>query len=151
VLGGVAILVIEKVVRHPKVADAGLISLKVAFLIGLIQCLAMVPGTSRSGATIMGALLLGLTPAAAAEFSFFLAIPTLVGAGLLSLIKGLDAIQPGQGVPLAVGFVVAFVVAWVVVAGFMRFIQTHRFTSFAIYRIALGVIVLAVLWNGRGG
>ena len=123
------------------------ISLRVALLIGLIQCLAMVPGTSRSGATIMGALLLGLTPAAAAEFSFFLAIPTLLGAGMLSLIKGLDEIQPGQGSVLAVGFVVAFVVAWVVVAAFMRFIQTHKFTSFAIYRIIVGILVLILLWN----
>ena len=95
----------------------------------------------------MGALLLGLTPAAAAEFSFFLAIPTLMGAGLLSLVKGFDDIQPGQGVPLAAGFVVAFIVAWIVVAAFMRFIQTHKFTSFAIYRIILGGLVLvAFFW-----
>ena len=150
ILGGIAILVIEKVVRHPKIRDAGAITLRVAFLIGLIQCLAMIPGTSRSAATIMGALLLGLTPAAAAEFSFFLAIPTLVGAGLLSLIKGFDTIQPGQGLPLAVGFAVSFVVAWIVVASFMRFIRAHKFTSFAIYRIVLGGIVLIVLLSRPG-
>ena len=148
VLGGIAIIVIERVVRQAKFTDAGAIPLRIAFLIGLIQCLAMIPGTSRSGATIMGALLLGLSTAAAAEFSFFLAIPTLVGAGLLSLVKGLDQIGPGQGVPLAVGFVVSFVVAWVVVAAFMRFIQTHKFTSFAIYRIVLGLVVLGVISRG---
>lgn len=148
IIGGIAILVIEAVVKHPKRTDAGLIPVRIAFLIGLIQCLAMIPGTSRSGATIMGALLLGLTPAAAAEFSFFLAIPTLLGAGLLSLVKGLDQIEPGQGTPLAVGFVVSFLVAWLVVAAFMRFIKTHKFTSFAIYRIILGVFVLVVLYAG---
>ena len=150
VLGGLAILVIERAVRHPRFADAGAISLRVAFLIGLIQCLAMVPGVSRSGATIMGALVLGLTPVAAAEFSFFLAIPTLVGAGMLSLVKGLDQIQPGQRIPLALGFLVAFVVAWGVVAAFMNYIRTHQFTWFALYRIVLGGIVLAwMLHQGR--
>jgi len=148
IVGGLAIIAIEKIVKNPWVTDAGLVSLRVAFLIGLIQCLAMIPGTSRSGATIMGALLLGLTPAAAAEFSFFLAIPTLVGAGTLSLLKG--DVQPEQGAILAVGFVTAFVVAWVVVAAFMRFIQRHKFTSFAVYRIILGGIVLIVLFNGAG-
>jgi len=151
VAGGIAIMVIERMIRHPKVTDAGAITLQTALLIGLIQCLAMIPGTSRSGATIMGALLLGLTAAAAAEFSFFLAIPTLLGAGLLSLVKGLQDIQPGQGLPLVVGFVVAFIVAWIVVAAFMRFIQTHKFTSFAIYRIILGGIILALILIDRLG
>jgi len=146
VAGGMAIIIIEKVLRHPKVTDADAITLRTALLIGLIQCLAMIPGTSRSGATIMGALLLGLTPAAAAEFSFFLAIPTLLGAGLLSLVKGFGDIQPGQAMPLATGFVVAFIVAWIVVAAFMRFIQTHKFTVFAIYRIILGGLVLAAFF-----
>ena len=150
IVGGLAILAVEKIVKHPWVTDASAISLRVAFLIGLIQCLAMIPGTSRSGATIMGALILGLTPAAAAEFSFFLAIPTLAGAGMFSLLKGLDEIQPGQGMVLAVGFVTAFGVAWVVVAAFMRFIQHHKFTSFAIYRIIIGGVVLVVLFNGGG-
>jgi len=151
IVGGVAIIAIEKFVRHPRMTDAGLIPLWVAFLIGLIQCLAMIPGTSRSGATIMGALVLGLTPAAAAEFSFFLAIPTLVGASALSLLKGLDKIESGQYVPLAVGFVVSFIVAWLVVKMFMRFIQHHRFTSFAIYRVVLGAVVLVYLCSGRFG
>ena len=150
IVGGLAIIAIEKIVKNPWIRDASAVSLRIAFLIGLIQCLAMIPGTSRSGATIMGALLLGLTPVAAAEFSFFLAIPTLVGAGMLSLWKGLDEIQPGRGMVLAVGFVTAFVVAWVVVAAFMRFIQRHKFTSFAVYRIILGGAVLVVLFNGAG-
>jgi len=145
VIGGIAILLIEKFVRHPKIKDAASISLKCALLIGFAQCLAMIPGTSRSGATIMGALLLSLTPAAAAEFSFFLAIPTMFAAGLYSLLKHLDDIQPDQWLPLGVGFVVSFIVAWAVVAGFMRFIQTHRFIVFAYYRIIFGGIVLVFL------
>jgi len=146
IVGGIAILIIEAVVKNPKIKDAGAITLWVAWWIGVFQCLAMIPGTSRSGATIMGALILGLAPVAAAEFSFFLAIPTLLGAGLLSLLKGLEDIQPGQELPLAVGFVTAFVVAWIVVAAFMRFIQNHKFTSFAIYRIIIGGAVLAMIF-----
>jgi undecaprenyl-diphosphatase len=107
----------------------------------------MIPGPSRSAATIMGALAVGLTPAAAAEFSFFLAIPTMYAAGLYSLFKNRDHIVPQQFALLGLGFAVAFVVALLVVAGFMRYIQTHKFTPFAIYRIVLGVIVLAtILW-----
>ncbi len=143
--GGIAILVIEGVIRHPKIKDAASISLTCALLIGLAQCLAMIPGTSRSGATIMGALLLGLTAAAAAEFSFFLAIPTMFAAGVYSLLKHIEEIEPAQLLTLGIGFVVAFVVAWAVVAAFMRFIQSHRFTSFAIYRIILGGIVLVLI------
>jgi undecaprenyl-diphosphatase len=149
ILGGIAILVIERAIRTARYTDAGTIPLWVALVIGAAQCLAMIPGTSRSAATIMGALVLGLSAAAAAEFSFFLAIPTLVGAGALSLVKGFDEIQPGQGIPLAVGFWVSFLVAWIVVAAFMRFIQTHRFTVFAVYRIVIGIVVLAML--GRLG
>ncbi len=147
VVGGIAILLIEYFVRHPRITDAAAISLRLAFAIGLIQCLAMIPGTSRSGATIMGALALGLAPAAAAEFSFFLAIPTMFAAGGYSLLKHLNDIKGEQWTLLAVGFVVAFAVAWVVVAGFMRFIQSHKFTSFAVYRIILGIVVLAFIWS----
>jgi undecaprenyl-diphosphatase len=142
VVGGVLILVIEARVTKYRFKDAGRIPLWVALVIGLAQCLAMIPGTSRSGATIMAALVLGLSPAAAAEFSFFLAIPTLLGAGILSLVKAYDTITPEQYLPLVVGFVVSFLVAWIVVAAFMRFIQSHKFTVFAIYRIVLGAVVV---------
>ena len=142
VVGGIAIIVIEAVVRHPTVADAGAVPLRTALTIGAAQVLAMIPGTSRSGATIMGALGMGLTPAAAAEFSFFLSIPTMFAAGGYSLLKHLKDIRPDQFVTLGVGFVVSFIVAWLVIKVFMRFIQTHRFTGFAVYRIILGVIVL---------
>ncbi|HOB75333.1 MAG TPA: undecaprenyl-diphosphate phosphatase [Phycisphaerae bacterium] len=151
IVGGIAILLIELFMRRPKYTDAAAIPLRVAFLIGVAQCLSMIPGTSRSAATIMGALVLGLSAPAAAEFSFFLAIPTMFAAGGYSLLKHLDEIERQQFAVLGLGFSVAFVVALVVVAGFMRFIQTHRFTSFAIYRIILGFIVLAVIWRGMGG
>ena len=145
IVGGIAILIIEAAIRDPKVRDAASISLMGALAVGLAQCLSMVPGTSRSAATIMGALLVGLSPAAAAEFSFFLAIPTMFAAGFYSLHKHVHQIESAQVLILGVGFAVAFAVAWVVIAGFMRFIQTHRFTGLAIYRIALGVIVLVVI------
>ncbi len=151
IVGGFAIFAIERWGPRATWTDAAMIPLRIAFVIGVLQCLAMIPGTSRSGATIMGALLLGLTPAAAAEFSFFLAIPTLVGASLLSLVKGLDAIEPGQHLVLAVGFIVSFIVAFLVVKMFMRYIQTHRFTVFAGYRVVVGVLVAVLLVFGRYG
>ncbi len=150
VVGGVAILIIEKVVRGHKINDAAAVTLRIALLIGFAQCLAMIPGTSRSAATIMCALLLGLTPAAAAEFSFFLAIPTMTAAGFYSLLKHIDTVHTEQAVALGVGFVVSFGVAWIVIAAFMRFIQTHKFTSFAIYRIVFGGIVLTFILSQRG-
>jgi undecaprenyl-diphosphatase len=147
IVGGVAILGIQRAVRQPRYHDAGTIPLRLAFMIGLMQCLAMIPGTSRSGASIMGALLLGLSPAAAAEFSFFLAIPTLMGAGLLSLVKGLDGIEGEHITILATGFFVSFIVALAVVHFFMQFIKNHNFTSFAIYRIVIGIVVFALFWG----
>lgn len=154
VIGGILIILIEYFVRNPQIKDASTITLRMAFFIGLAQCLAMIPGTSRSGATIMGALLLGLTPAAAAEFSFFLAIPTMYAAGIYSLLKHLEEIHAEQVTLLVIGFAVSFAFAWVVVAAFMKFIQSHKFTSFAIYRIIIGAVVLAYIFGwlpGLGG
>ena len=147
IVGGILILVIEKLIKTPSIKDAGLVSLPRAVVIGLVQCLSMIPGTSRSGATIMGALSVGMAPAAAAEFSFFLAIPTMFAASLYSLFKHRREINAEHVLPLAVGFVVSFVVAWAVVAAFMRFIQTHKFTVFAVYRIVLGIVVLAWIFS----
>ncbi len=145
VVGGILIILIERTVRQHRITDAATVSLLGAFIIGLAQCLAMIPGTSRSAATIMGALLIGMSPAAAAEFSFFLAIPTLSAAGIYSLLKHRDEVTPDGTIYLVIGFVVSFVVAWIVVAAFMRFIQTHKFTSFAIYRIILGAVVILAI------
>ncbi len=145
IVGGIGILLIERVSTRPKVSDAGTITLTQAFLIGVAQCAALWPGMSRAAATIMGGLLVGLSTAAAAEFSFFLAIPTLVAAGGYSLLKHRHDIHGEGALLLGIGFFVSFVVALLVVAAFMRYIQTHKFRPFAIYRIVLGLVVLAVM------
>ena len=119
-----------------------------ALKVGLVQCLAMVPGTSRNGATIIGGMLLGLSRKAATDFSFFLAIPTLIGAGVYSLYKE-RALLSLDDVPLfAVGLVFSFISAWACVRWLLRFVSTHSFTGFAYYRIAFGVVVLATAWSG---
>lgn len=144
-VGGVLIIAIERFVRVPKYHTAAGVPLKIALIIGIAQCVAMIPGTSRSAATIMGALAVGLTPAAAAEFSFFLSIPTMFAAGGYSLLKHRHELAGDQFALLGMGFAVSFVVALIVVAAFMRYIQTHKFTPFAIYRIVLSVIVLGTI------
>jgi undecaprenyl-diphosphatase len=119
-----------------------------ALKVGFAQCLALIPGTSRSGATIIGGMLFGLSRKAATEFSFFLAIPTLIGAGVYSLFKE-RALLSLADVPLfAVGFVFSFIFAWLCVRWLLRYISTHSFTPFAWYRIAFGIIVLATAWSG---
>jgi undecaprenyl-diphosphatase len=119
-----------------------------ALKVGLAQCLAMVPGTSRSGATIIGAMLLGLSRQAATDFSFFLAIPTLIGAGAYSLYKE-RALLSMADVPLfGTGLVFSFLSAWLCVRWLLKFISTHSFTGFAYYRIIFGLIVLATAWSG---
>jgi undecaprenyl-diphosphatase len=119
-----------------------------ALKVGLAQSLALVPGTSRSGATIIGGMLFGLSRKAATDFSFFLAIPTLIGATVYSLWKARDVLS-GADVPvLLVGTVVSFLVAWIVVRWLLRYISTHTFVPFAWYRIAFGVVVLATAYSG---
>lgn len=119
-----------------------------ALKVGLVQCLAMIPGTSRSGATIIGGMLLGLSRQAATDFSFYLAIPTLVGAGAYSLYKE-RALLSLQDLPLfGVGLVVSFLAAWLCVRWLLRYIASHTFVPFAWYRIAFGLIVLATAWSG---
>ncbi len=119
-----------------------------ALKVGLVQCLAMVPGTSRSGATIIGGMLLGLSRKAATDFSFFLAIPTLIGAGIYSLYKE-RALLSMTDVPLfGVGLVFSFISAWLCVRWLLRFISTHSFVGFAYYRIVFGLVVLVTAWTG---
>jgi undecaprenyl-diphosphatase len=119
-----------------------------ALMVGLVQCLAMVPGTSRSGATIIGGMLLGLSRKAATDFSFFLAIPTLIGAGVYSLYKE-RALLSFEDIPLfATGLVVSFVSAWICVRWLLKYIASHSFEVFAWYRIAFGLVVLGTAWTG---
>jgi predicted proteasome-type protease len=119
-----------------------------ALKVGLVQCFAMIPGTSRSGSTIIGGMLLGLSRQAATDFSFFLAIPTLIGAGAYSLYKE-RALLSMADVPLfAVGLLFSFVSAWLCVRWLLKYISTHTFVPFAYYRIVFGIVVLATAWTG---
>ena len=116
-----------------------------ALKVGLVQCLGMIPGTSRSGATIIGGMLLGLSRKAATDFSFFLAIPTLISAGGYSLWKERHALSIADAPMFAVGFIVSFLAAWACVRWLLRYVATHNFVPFAWYRIAFGIVVL-ITW-----
>ncbi len=148
VVGGVVILVVERIAHRPRFHDTSEVPPFTAFCIGLCQTLAMIPGVSRSGATIMGGLLLGLDRKAAAEFSFFLAIPTMLGAGALDLYKGWRLIDGSLAIDIAVASVAAFVTAIVVVRAFVAYIARHDFTPFGWYRIVAGVVMLGLLATG---
>ena len=119
-----------------------------ALKVGLVQCLAMVPGTSRSGATIIGGMLLGMSRKAATDFSFYLAIPTLIGAGAYSLYKERALLSMADVPMFAVGLVFSFLSAWLCVRWLLRYIATHSFVVFAWYRIAFGIVVLATAYSG---
>ncbi|MBA2918586.1 undecaprenyl-diphosphate phosphatase [Sphingomonas sp. MAH-20] len=148
VLGGVAILVIEALVKAPEEAPGvAAVPWRKALGIGLLQCLAMIPGVSRSGATIMGALALGVERRTAAEFSFFLAVPTMLGATTLEVVKNHDELTSGHvdwGL-VGVGFVVSFLVAIVVIRWFVGLISRRGFAPFAWYRIVAGSVALVWL------
>ena len=119
-----------------------------AIKVGLVQCLAMIPGTSRSGATIIGGMLMGLSRQAATDFSFYLAIPTLIGAGAYSLYKERALLAWSDAPMFAVGLLFSFLSAWLCIRWLLRYIANHSFVVFAWYRIAFGLIVLATAWSG---
>ena len=142
VAGGIVILLIERW-RPPETVDrADAVPARTALGIGLAQVLSLVPGTSRSGATIMGGYALGLSRRAATEFSFFLAIPVMLAATLYDLLKSLDALTAADAPAFAVGFVVSFLTALVVVKAFLAYVSRHSFAAFAWYRIVFGVLLL---------
>ena len=145
IIGGVAILLVERFARPIHVGGISNVSLKQAIAVGLVQCLAMVPGVSRSGATILGAKSFGVDRRTAAEFSFFLAVPTLAGATVLQLVKHRDQITPDQLGYIGLGAVVSFVVAVIVVKAFMAIVTRFGFAPFAWYRIVAGGAALAWL------
>jgi undecaprenyl-diphosphatase len=149
ILGGFVILWAERRTQvAARIHDVDQMSPWDALKVGLVQTLAMIPGTSRSGATIIGGMLLGLSRKAATDFSFYLAIPTLIGAGAYSLYKE-RALLSAADLPLfAVGLVLSFISAWLCVRWLLRYISTHSFTPFAWYRIAFGIVVLATAWSG---
>lgn len=142
IVGAVAILYIDRRFRRSGEMTLDDVSLRQAFGIGLIQCLSMWPGISRAAASILGGMAIGLTPRVATEFSFYLAIPTMLAAGGLRLWKYRADLTPEVAGVVLAGSAAAFVTALLVVAGFLAYVRTRRFTPFAIYRIVLGLVVL---------
>lgn len=142
IAGGIVMLVVERFRPTPSVHDASLTPVPKAFMVGAFQALALVPGVSRSGATIVGGLIAGLDRAAAAELSFFLAMPTMFGAFVHELWKGRHELANGLGAEIAVGFVMAFIASVLVVKPFLRFVGRSGFGVFAWYRIIAGVAIL---------
>lgn len=155
---GVAFILVERRnarrVGGKTVEDVYAIDYKTALLIGCFQCLSLIPGTSRSGSTILGAILIGVGRSAGAEFSFFMAIPTMLGAsaikGLKFLLSGVAATGTEIGV-LIVGCVVSFVVSLLVIRGLMEYVRRHSFSAFGVYRIILGVVVLVLVYFALAG
>ena len=146
IVGGIAILVIERIRPEPRVRHIEEFSYGLAFGIGVLQCLAMIPGVSRSGATILGALMLGVERRTAAEFSFFLAIPTLTGAAVYDLWANRATLTADGLDVIAIGFVVSLVVAMFVVKWLIGFVGRHGFGVFAWYRIVFGALLLGLLY-----
>jgi undecaprenyl-diphosphatase len=144
VVGGVLILLIERIVKIVKVESVETMPVGTAIAIGFVQCIAMLPGVSRSGATIMGALLMGVERKTAAEFSFFLAVPTMAGATVYALYKDRALLSMDDLTGIAIGFGAAFVVALLVVKAFVAIVTRHGFAPFAWYRIIAGSA--AILW-----
>jgi undecaprenyl-diphosphatase len=142
-VGGILLLWIENTTRTSKINSISELSYRTAFLIGIIQCMAMIPGTSRAAATIIGAMLLGSSRMVAVEFSFFLAIPTMIAATAYSILKYGLHLTSREMLVTATGFVVSFLVAWLVIAMFIRFVSRRNFKLFGYYRIVLGIIVLS--------
>ena len=144
ILGGIAILIVERLARPVDLGGVSEVSLRQSAGVGLVQCLAMIPGVSRSGATILGAMSLGVDRKTAAEFSFFLAVPTLTGATVLQLAKHRDEITPDLIGHIGLGALVSFIVALVVVKAFVGIVTRYGFAPFAWYRIAAGAT--ALIW-----
>ncbi|EFQ63458.1 MULTISPECIES: undecaprenyl-diphosphate phosphatase [Pseudomonas] len=143
VVGGIVMLWAERRAHEVHAETVDDITWKDALKIGFAQCLAMIPGTSRSGSTIIGGLLFGLSRKAATEFSFFLAMPTMVGAAVYSGYKYRDLFQPADLPVFAIGFITSFIFAMIAVKGLLKFIASHSYAAFAWYRIGFGLLILA--------
>ena len=148
IVGGFGLLALERFAPQPTEADAMSLSWKRSLGVGLFQCLSVIPGVSRSGATIAGGLCLGLDKRAAAEFSFFLAIPTMVAASSWDIIQSGASINADFAWIIALGFLVSFVSGWIVVKAMVDFVARHGFAPFAWWRIAVGLIGLGLVWAG---
>jgi undecaprenyl-diphosphatase len=146
IIGGIVLLWVDRLDLKPKHHDATAFPLPLCLKIGLFQCLAMIPGTSRSGATIVGALLMGVDKRAAAEFSFFLAIPTMLGAFTLDLIKNRALLSTTDIPIIALGFLAAFITAMIVVRSLLGYVSRHGYALFGWWRLIIGVVGLAALF-----
>jgi undecaprenyl-diphosphatase len=145
IIGGVIILVFERIAPPPRYLDGDRLPLSKAFQIGLCQVLAIIPGVSRSGATILGGELLGVDRKAAAAFTFYLAVPTMLGATVYDLYKNRDVLDMSAGTDIAIGFVISFLVAYVVVKTFIGFVGRYGLKPFGWYRILAGAGIIAAL------
>ena len=150
IVGGIVILIVERFQPRVTVRDVDSTPLGKAFGVGVCQAVAIIPGTSRSGATIVGGMLLGLDRAVATEFSFFLAMPTLAAAFANSLWKVRHDITTAQSTEIAIGFVMAFISSALVIRPFLNYVRRSGFQPFAWYRIIAGFVLLAALWSGWG-
>ena len=146
IIGGLIIFWVESKQFEHKTTEATAITFKQALIVGFVQCVAMIPGTSRSGATIVGGMFAGLSRKAATEFSFFLAMPTMLGAATYDLIRNADVLTQDNLLSISFGFVAAFISALFVVQALVRFVEKHTLRVFAWYRIILGVIIMIVLF-----
>jgi len=148
VLGGILIILVENIFGRYGMDDMDKTSVGQSFFIGVAQCLSLFPGMSRSASTIMGGLAAGLSARAAAEFSFFLAIPTMFGATVYSLHKGISGMTPLEWQALGVGFVMSFIVALLAVDKFLTYLGRHSLKSFAYYRIVVGILMIVLILTG---
>ena len=146
---GLIIIFVEKRNKNIKYHSLADVPYMTIIMIGFFQCLAMIPGTSRSAATIMGAMILGLSRPAAAEFSFFLAIPTMLGATLLKLVKNFGGFSAYQWTLILIGMVLSFIVAFIVIKKFLSYVKKHNFIPFGIYRIILALVVFGYFMTLR--
>lgn len=148
IIGAILMIIVESAYRKPRYSSAEKIGVKKSLLIGLAQCASLFPGMSRSASTIMGGLMVGLSVKAAAEFSFFLAMPTMIAATGYSLLKGFTAVSSLEWAALAIGFVVSFIVALMVVDKFLSFLEKNSLKVFAIYRLIVGILMVALVLKG---
>nr|WP_324259916.1 undecaprenyl-diphosphate phosphatase [Cellvibrio fontiphilus] len=148
ILGGFAIMWVEKFAYSPRIDEMDDLTYIDALKVGLCQCLALIPGTSRSGATIIGGMYFGLSRKASTEFSFFLAIPMISAASLYSLWGAREQLQWTDAGLLAIGFITSFITAFAVMRALLKFISNHTYMAFAWYRIAFGIVILITAYTG---
>jgi len=148
IVGGFIIIWVEKRAYAPTLDDMDKVTYSTALKIGLCQCLALIPGTSRSGSTIIGGMFFGMSRTAATEFSFFLALPMISAASLYSLFKARDLLVMEDVGVLAIGFITSFISAFIVMRALLRFISNHTFMAFAWYRIVFGLLIAATAYTG---